>query len=87
MSKLDYKISERYDCELLEINYTLDKMERGKIYGKIYDLTHVPMDGYLKTNIKQLRSMINDLLDKIQNDGKSQGEKERELMEKIKLYD
>lgn len=83
MSKLDYKISERYDCELLEINYTLDKMER----GKIYDLTHVPMDGYLETNIKQLRSMINDLLDKIQNDGKSQGEKERELMEKIKLYD
>ena len=64
MSKLDYEISKRYSNELGEIKSKLDQLER----GRIYELSRAQMDGYLATNIKQLRTMIAYLLEKIQND-------------------
>lgn len=63
MQKLDYEILKEYSHELNEINYKLEKMER----GRIYELSGAQMDGYLATNAKQLKEMINDLLYKIQN--------------------
>lgn len=63
MEKLDYKISDEYSHELNDIRNKLDQMER----GRIYELSGAQMDGYLATNVTQLRKMINDLLNKIQN--------------------
>lgn len=63
MEKLDYEISKEYSHELSEINHKLDMMER----GRIYELSGAQMDGYLATNVSQLKEMINDLLNKIQN--------------------
>lgn len=63
MEKLDYEISKEYSHELSEINHKLDMMER----GRIYELSGAQMDGYLATNVSQLREMFNDLLNKIQN--------------------
>ena len=67
MEKLDYEILKEYSHELSEINHKLDMMER----GRIYELSGAQMDGYLATNVSQLRGMINDLLNKIQNGGNS----------------
>lgn len=63
MEKLDYKISDEYSRELNDISNKLTQMER----GRIYELSGAQMDGYLATNVSQLKEMINDLLDKIQN--------------------
>lgn len=82
MSKLDYEIAERYDCELSYINDKLNQLER----GRIYELSRAQMDGYLATNIKQLKDMLNDLLNKIQNDEQSQNEKIRDTLTKIGFF-
>ncbi|WP_124066257.1 hypothetical protein [Clostridium sp. E02] len=61
--KLDYKITEEYLHELNEISNKLNQLEA----GRIYELSRAQMDGYLATNIEQLRKMINELLSKIQS--------------------
>lgn len=61
--KLDYKIVDEYSYELNNIVDKLNQLER----GRIYELSRAQMDGYLATNIGQLRKMIIDLLSKIQN--------------------
>lgn len=61
--KLDYKIAKEYSHELNDINNKLIQLER----GRIYELSRAQMDGYLATNIQQLRKMISELLNKIQN--------------------
>lgn len=53
----------KYRHEINDIKNKLNQLER----GRIYELSRVPMDGYLATNIEQLRNMLNDLLNKIQN--------------------
>ena len=63
MEKLNYKISDEYSHELNDISNKLAQMER----GRIYELSGAQMDGYLATNVSQLREMFNDLLNKIQN--------------------
>ena len=78
MGKLGYEISKRYSNELLDISNKLNQLER----GRIYELSHAQMDGYLSTNIKQLKDMLKDLLGKIQNDGQSQDEKLSEELAK-----
>lgn len=60
--KLDYEISKEFSHELLEIGNKLNQLER----GRIYELSGATMDGYLATNIDQLRKMIGELLTKIQ---------------------
>lgn len=79
MSKLDYELSEKYGNELGEIKSKLDQLQR----GRIYELSHAQMDGRLETNIKQLRDMINDLLNKIQNGEKGNNERIIEEMKKV----
>ena len=61
MDKLDYQIADEYSHELCEIKNKLAQLER------IYELSGAQMDGYLATNVEQLRKMINELLSKIQN--------------------
>ena len=63
-NKLDYEISKRYSHELSDIANKLTQLEN----GRIYELTSATMDGYLATNIVQLRKMFAELLEKIQND-------------------
>ena len=46
----------------MEIGNKLNQLER----GRIYELSGATMDGYLATNIDQLRKMIGELLTKIQ---------------------
>ena len=58
MDKLDYQIAD--ECE---IKNKLAQLERGRIYV----LSGAQMDGYLATNVEQLRKMISELLSKIQN--------------------
>ena len=82
MSKLSYKISERYSAELLEIENKLNQLER----GRIYELSRAQMDGYLSTNINQLKDMLNDLLGKIQNDKQGQEEKMFEELAKADFF-
>lgn len=60
--KLDYSISKEYSHELLKISNKLKQLEN----GRIYELSGAQMDGYLATNILQLRELLNDLLQKIQ---------------------
>lgn len=80
-TKLDYKISECYSHELNEISNKLNQMER----GRIYELSGTQMDGYLATNVTQLRKMIADLLHKIQNGEDGTAEELAEIMNSIKF--
>ncbi len=58
-------VSDRYSAEILNIKNKLNQIEKGRIY-ELYELTGDKMDGYLSTNIEQLRESINDLLYKIE---------------------
>lgn len=61
--KLDYKISEKYEEELLNIQSKLEQISS----GRVYEISNVRNDAYLATNVSQLKEMLNDLLSKIQN--------------------
>ena len=63
MERLSYNISDEYSHELGEMHNKLNQLER----GRIYELSGAQMDGYLATNISQLRKEIIELLNKIQN--------------------
>lgn len=64
-------ISDKYNFEILDIKNKLNQLEK----GRIYELTGAKMDGYLSTNIEQLRASINDLLYKIEYNKESADEK------------
>lgn len=55
------EITNKYSHEILEIANKLNQLE----HGRIYELSGAQMDGYLATNIKQLKEMNTDLLTKI----------------------
>ena len=55
-------VSDRYSDEILNIKNKLNQLEK----GRVYELTGAKMDGYLSTNIEQLRESISDLLYKIE---------------------
>lgn len=78
-NKLDYEIPKRYSHELGEIANKLDQLEN----GRVYELSRATMDGYLATNIKQLRRMIAELLDKIQNDEHGTSERISEMINQL----
>lgn len=80
-SKLEYKISDCYSHELNEISNKLNQME----HGRIYELSGAQMDGYLATNVTQLRKMIAELLHKIQNGEDGTAEELAEIMNSIKF--
>lgn len=78
---MDKKVDVRnkYDGELMEIKNKLNQLEK----GRIYDLTNAQMDGYLSTNIEQLREMIEDLIYKIEYDVESVKEKLRKSFDRF----
>ena len=61
MSKLDYKIEERYTSELADIASRLDKLRN----GRVYELSNVQSDGFIATNVDKLKDQVNKLLGKI----------------------
>lgn len=77
--KLNYKISEEYSHEINDIKNKLNQLER----GRVYELSRAQMDGYLATNIEQLRNMLNDLLNKIQNGSDGTDTELAEIMKTI----
>ena len=70
MSKLDYKIEERYTSELADIASRLDKLRN----GRVYELSNVQSDGFIATNVDKLKDQVNKLLGKIQTDGQANDE-------------
>ncbi len=79
--KLDYSIADTYSFELEEIRNKLAQMES----GRIYELSGAQMDGYLATNIRQLRKMIAVLLSKIQNGSEGMDEELATIMKSVKI--
>lgn len=79
--KLEYKISEKYSSELLEISTKLEQIRSGRVIG----INGAQMDGSLAHNVDQLEKMITDLLNKIQ-EGKPSNEEilGMEISSKIK---
>lgn len=66
---------------LEEIRNKLAQMES----GRIYELSGAQMDGYLATNIRQLRKMIAVLLSKIQNGSEGTDEELATIMKSVKI--
>ena len=79
--KLNYNIVDSYSYELDEIRNKLDSMEK----GRIYELSGAQMDGFLSTNVKQLRKMIAVLLNKIQNGEDGTEEELAKIMKSISI--
>lgn len=73
------RITEKYSREIQEIGNKLRDLENGRIYEK----TGAQMDGYLTTNIQQLRKMFTELISKIDNQDPSMNEKLAEALGRI----
>ncbi|MDK8192228.1 hypothetical protein QP794_19235 [Paenibacillus sp. UMB7766-LJ446] len=72
-------IIEKYDREINDIGYKLKNLEN----GRYYENSGAQMDGYLATNIQQLRKMIAELISKIDNQSPSRTEELLEALGKI----
>lgn len=79
--KLGYEISRRYSYELNQITNKLNQLER----GRIYELSKAKMDGYLSTNIEQLRDLFDDLINKIQNGEEGESQKLSKYKDKLQF--
>ena len=80
MEKLAYSISKEYSHELNEIGNKLEQLEK----GRVYELSGAQMDGYLATNVVQLKKMFTDLLSKIQNGEEGTATRLADIMGNIK---
>ncbi|MGE7648006.1 hypothetical protein ACQKM1_09400 [Peribacillus frigoritolerans] len=60
-------ITKKYSREIQEIGNKLRDLEN----NRIYELSGAQMDGYLATNALQLKKMLNELLNKIDNQSPS----------------
>ncbi|PKQ89353.1 hypothetical protein CXK86_20085 [Paenibacillus sp. BGI2013] len=72
-------IKEKYSREINDIGYILKNLEN----GRYYENSRAKMDGYLATNIQQLRSKIAELISKIDNQSPSATEELLEALGKI----
>ncbi|MDY3374095.1 MAG: hypothetical protein SOX50_12565 [Terrisporobacter othiniensis] len=61
------KIVEKYSMEIENIRYRLERLEQ----ERFYELSNAKSDGYLSTNIQNLRKDIAILLNKIENNSDS----------------
>jgi uncharacterized protein YeeX (DUF496 family) len=62
MKEKKIDIINKYTREVQDIENKLKDLEK----GRIYELSNAKMDGYLATNIIQLRNMIRELIFKIE---------------------
>lgn len=74
-------IKRRYSKELEDINYILQNLENDRYYEK----SGARMDGYLSTNISNLRKGIEDLIEKIEYNEESEHEKLAEALKDVKF--
>lgn len=72
-------ITKKYSREIQNIGNKLRDLENGRIYEK----TGAQMDGYLTTNIQQLRKMLTELISKIDNQDPSMNEELAEALGRI----
>jgi uncharacterized protein YfkK (UPF0435 family) len=73
-------ITKKYSREILDIGNKLRALEN----GRIYELTGATMDGYLATNIQQLRKDITELISKIDNQEPSTNDELAEALGRVK---
>lgn len=71
-------ITQKYNREILEIKNKLNQLEQ----GRIYELSRAQMDGYLATNIGQLKRMIAELIYKVEYGEESIEDNLRDIFEK-----
>jgi len=76
---MEVKISQKYSKEIEPINQILEKLLKEKYYEK----SDNPSDGYLETNIKELKNRFKDLLRKIDNGEESSSENGLRLKREI----
>ncbi len=81
MSEKKVDVSQRYRHEILDIRNKLQKLED----GRIYELSKAQMDGYLSTNIEQLKKMISELIYKIEYGQDSTSEELGKSFSNLKL--
>lgn len=74
-------VTGRYHQELLDIKNKLNQLENDRYYEK----SGVKTDGYLSTNIQDLRKSIADLIYKIEYGEDSSMEKLQKAFDKIDL--
>ncbi len=74
-------VTNKYGHEILDIKNKLRQLES----GRVYELSKAHMDGYLATNIEQLRGMIKELICKIEYGQDSINDKIAEVFKKIDL--
>ncbi|ACO84851.1 hypothetical protein CJF16_19735 [Clostridium botulinum] len=55
-------VKKRYSRELEDIDYILRNLEN----GRYYENTKAKMDGYLATNVADIRKKVDDLINKIE---------------------
>lgn len=79
MNEQNLGITKKYSREIQNINNKLRDLEN----NRIYELTDYQQDGYLATNIQQLRTMLNELLSKIDNQSPSTND---ELAQALNKY-
>ena len=75
-------ITDRYKQEILDIQYKLDQLDK----GRVYEISNIKTDGYLSTNIDKLRRMIEELIYKIEYCKESKFEELKKALDKIDLY-
>ena len=72
-TKIHYNLRERYNLEISKIEEIINLMKTGRLYGEGF--TGSKSDGSLSTNALKIEKLMNDLLNKIQNDLDSYEEK------------
>lgn len=71
----------KYVMEINDIKNLLNQLEK----NRIYEFSQVRNDGTLNYNIVKLRELLNDLLNKIENNLPSREEKIKESFDKFSL--
>lgn len=74
-------IINKYQYEILKIKNKLNQLDK----GRVYEISDIKQDGYLSTNVDQLRDMIADLVYKIEYGTVSNMDKMKEALDNIDL--
>lgn len=72
-------IVNKYQHEILNIKNKLNQLDK----GRVYEISDIKQDGYLSTNVDQLREMISDLIYKIEYGEEPATERIRRAIDKI----
>ncbi|MZQ74564.1 MAG: hypothetical protein GT589_00200 [Peptoclostridium sp.] len=76
-----FDVTQKYSREILKIKNILQQLEN----GRVYEISGVRNDGYLATNVIQLKEIITELLYKIEYDKDSLNDEISKILDKIDL--